>query len=1843
MDKELARLLGRKTSEFLTSELLKYGINTKESFLGLTPRRMALFSQELRESITKILSRQSSYYNVSELMELISTKLLERNHTERLEENIREELDNYQDWSELQLYWKDLEKFGENKGIMEFLFIISDLDQIQIRFVRIDSEILLKYLALKKLAYDKRIPMKDSISDIKKYKNILKKRIIDEQIKGEYNKRCNRNNMKFPPPTISLQFPQTMEEIEHSKIFELNLEHFAQFLEDFPKDNYNVVSFIGKVGAGKSFFIRSAISSQESFAPQSNFRTGGTSVDICTYKTNFQVMTGEKTSSNDEENVILFDTEGTDACSRNGNLHLDPAIMNQCLNSILPLTHLISTVIIFVVHEDELRHASFENELKRFKEGMQANEYRKPALIILVNKIINSIEDTERVAKEKIRESYSILKDSFHSIDYYLFPAIKKTENSEKKNIITYNDNNNIDNNNEMSLETTKKLKHFFELVLSKIKQVNYEQNEYLKSMLKFDSISYIPLLVELCNTLPKPFNERPFWSNQIQNRLQIDSSPASNCMNYILQMEKLSNNLSVFSKLNDNHIIEKLFVSYCILFILEKKREENAHNINDQPITENDNEIEFQLKMLLEHHTVLKNSYKTLHNFIQYQVPCGATQDGEYCILPYHAHENFHKFKFRVFKVRSSEGDFLPMFQIPDYLNNNLVQEIIENAKDSNGLFNENLFFKNLLDSIILSQTQIQSKSKSKAKSSMKRSISKKFSKVITKTKLLLDYNDSNLCRICFNDTSEYFFSCGNTHSMCNKCLIRFQNSIATPDSQKESGQRNTINRNVNLYCPFCETQMKASICHIRHIFGYDNSTNQFEFKEIVNQYPENSLYIISIIGNISKNSHKELQDIIKVPNAPAAFVQFVQYCRAIKHWSLFTDDKLGIVYYYCKNFSTFSRENLNTISRLSSTNVIYTDSSKFITKEYWYSKFFLLNANNQNLPDNDPNNISLSDIQPYYSRAAWSSIMKGISFTKAGTPNLTYCTQFLHLKKLLSSIISINNIYHAKTVDHIIKHFARLLAFTSLQVVLDITPHSILQNQIINTMRLLINTIFLNINGSNNSGIDIDSSEYQSVILHKFELFWKKELNLNEVTFATLPLHRLYSVIQFVQIDSFAEIIKPKFNTKSFHTKSNQLICYLCFKLFGIQENLGCKNHPICNNCWENSYSILINSLVRDPDPSYFNIVQSIFSIITIDQLFKCLICDSILFASFRNFLHKNEKKSFNISQIILSLFTPLNDRNNKTYIAIPNSLIHPIASNSKKRRDYIIQEQINAYGDLPPYRGTWINENRDSVSILIQTLSESNQQLLHSIEIASLFSSLPFFQRVLGVQFTVNQNDDNNKIINSEIQFNPTLLCFQYNKNSQLLSNQLNNQSVDYFTSIDVVYISIKIARTLRLLIMCGIYWNIQPQHILIPKSPNTLNMNSTDEDSDVKLLIMAPLPSEQTSSTSTSPSSLSTQFGFKRTRSVYKYFVILFIQLLLRSISYQYYAQFLLKLRSLPGDNGQDNDDNTEENTENYLTEYKNLLNNNDDLAASINKKFCNSNANILDLIQNSSSLAQWLNSLDKLKDSLVPPEKPRRSAHQDNILINRSNYFYDNNGGKNKVMIKEIYLDEHAHHLYETKLPCNLAKKTTIQISNSVVFGQTSPSFNRPQKSRFLIGERPDNPLNLHHTPLNNNNNIQNNNNINSFIDTKPLLNKNEKKSYNIGNQRAISQSSRNSMILPNEVADYFKKNGSNNSNNNNNNNSNNNYQFRTIRKANLTKSDFQLRPLAENARLRTNSTILSHQYSPLESDDHKNVNQFTNYRPLSRSVIGTSTPKKTSHIEFVDESEELEKLLHGKS
>ena len=1738
-EEDLSKIVRKRLTPAQLEELQKNGVKSKTDLIGLTPRKMENFSNEARKATLKFLERYTEYYSLEDIIDFLQNLFGHKVEQEQ-KNKIEEYFGKFEHWNDVMSDLKEIEEtFEEEKrGIREFTFIISDIDsRSSFSEEEFDLPTTIEYLELKKLAFDRRIPLKNSIKEIRNKIKELKLQLEKENIKREYSNRIFRKNMSQPPASISLKIPKTMEEIPTSKIMEFNEEYFTKFIENFPKDNYNIVSFIGKVGAGKSLFIRSAISSIEPYAPQSNFRDGGTTVDIRCYKTSIDVMRGNKypssptsqsnriqnpnssftSATNSQPNadlfgsVILFDTEGTDASSRNGEENISSDVMNKCLQSILPLTHLISTVVVFVVSEDNIRHDTFEKEIKRFKNGVEANEYRRPALIILVNKSLQDSSNVEEVIQKRLENYKEMINDCFHSMDFFICPALEITENT-------------------ISFQSTKKIREFYELLISKIIHVNHANEDYLKSMLKFDSITYIPLISQICDSLPRAFDERRFWSIQIHKRLQLDSSPASYCMNYILHMENIyKKNIQLFSKLNENNNLEKIFISYCILDIINKRYYE--HEEEEEGKEQED--LESQLKFFIEHHAVIKNSYRTLYNYVLHHVPCGEIKDGENCIVPYHSHRNFHKYRVHFFKVRKVGGNFKPMFQIPEAINLSLCREIINNAREpSSGVFSETRFFKGLMD-LMISHSEERLKNKS---NSLSKVIVRNIPKSLTVShskKFLNNYSDSsNLCSICFKDINEYFFSCGNSHSMCEKCLDHFKALFRPKIIERDEEEDNLM------CCPFCFSKKKVTACHIRHILEVDRSiVGQFKIKELENSItvPESSLYVISVIGNITNSQYKELNEILKVTHRPpSAFVQFVQCCRAIKHWCMFTDNRLAIVYYFCKSNARLSKDDFDRITNFSSTNTIYIDDPNFTSKDYWHSKFYnLLIHDNPNLPENDPRSIEIDKLENFYSRAMWHSIMNNIVFSKIGNKiEILYFNQLLNLSKFYNSIdlkfISTNKL-HAN-------YFMKIMGYIGLELFLR-SKHALSKAQIVNSIRITFSKFFIYL-ANNKDDVRYSGINYTKIeaLQFVFESFWitKYDQILDHPQQVSSPKDDKSLLIQgedeFLRYEDLSLLRIATFHQSKIAggirnffvhkqpegTKKRQrIVCYLCFQSFHFKYNLGCDSHPVCKYCWKMGICKLVESQFTELPKSQVQIISTyIFSVIPLDDVFKCFVCKSFLFNSFTKYIKKNEKKGFNLSTIISSMVN--NDIENPLIISIGNR------PNAIVRRDYIIQEQLQAYRYLPLCKGIWVDENRNSFPLAINEIITTNNSLLSSVEIAALFSSLPFFQKFYGVQLnaaylsnanpnsvppfkrttsvnnfqssssihTTSQNQTN---MDKGLPQNPAirLVCFHYEKNAQSLSQRLR-ESPGTLNSIELLTIIIQISRALRILFMCGIYWKVQTNSVIIPKE---------------KILLPSSSSSPSLSSSSPSPSSPNNAADINEQRGeisedevklllsgddpisqepddVKNSFLVFIIQLILRSLDVRenhYYRCYMEKINSQ-----YEGSDYRKHSVSVFMELYN-------DKGKGIKEDIDGIFGNATELIENISSFtsfSRFIICVTKIRSTLI--DKKNRGGVADNNNSPRNNQKQTGRLRSNSSLIdfsyqcadknKETFIDE---DLYAESKPCVVVtakRRSSFFVGNSASYAALSPS------ARFRIGE---NKFNVNEDPNNNSNN-NNNSNSNTF-------------------------------------------------------------------------------------------------------------------------------------------------------
>ena len=213
--------------------------------------------------------------------------------------------ENWDKWSPLLTEMNDREGFESyfnSEGNEEcvkygnlFIEIMTQMKNIE-EMAEKDYKNTFKILSMKRIALERRIPVPDSLANVEASLTYLQSLKQKNSYKNEYEKRINREDFLTPDPIINFFSDQ-------KKILHLNENSLKKYLEDLTDSTYNIVSIVGSTGAGKSLLLRGSLSSDNKYAPNSNFDTVGTTRDIRFYLTSKDEMLGA-TRRNEIYNTI---------------------------------------------------------------------------------------------------------------------------------------------------------------------------------------------------------------------------------------------------------------------------------------------------------------------------------------------------------------------------------------------------------------------------------------------------------------------------------------------------------------------------------------------------------------------------------------------------------------------------------------------------------------------------------------------------------------------------------------------------------------------------------------------------------------------------------------------------------------------------------------------------------------------------------------------------------------------------------------------------------------------------------------------------------------------------------------------------------------------------------------------------------------------------------------------------------------------------------------------------------------------------------------------------------------------------------------------------------------------------------------------------------------------------------------------------------------------------------------------------------------------------------------------------------------------------------------------------
>ena len=1358
-------------------------VTSKDALFQLTFRELNSFSEELRRKLLYIFLSNHGYYDMDEIISLFS--ILRRKEDDNMEfriENLLQNLD-YDCWNEL--LSDEFDTRVDKKDIKcakKFIWLLSDIEQLQrlkLSFKKYNSILLLK-----KQCFERRIPLRDTLTAINNELKNIEMDLVEENIRDEYSKRVNRkvivkSNPVTPlssssfssedteqnSPVIFFTFPKSEDDFKDKKIMTFDKNQFSKIIEDFPPDNYNVVTFIGKVGVGKSLFIRSAISTIEKFVPQSNFGTGGTSVNISTYKTSFDEMLGQKYLNNVENKVLLIDTEGTDASGRNTDEKISVDLMNKCLDSILPLAHFISTVVVFTVVEDHIRTKSFRNEIERFKRGVNENDYRLPALIVLINKSITSGLEFDRLLVELDSELKLEIGNCFQSISYFSFPAL--TERTRGGEIF-------------LCTENLQKLRAFYETLINTINNVNNSRpGGLINSVLSFNSHSYIPLVQEVCDRLPRQFDQRNFWNNQIISRVKLDPSPGNRCIEYILfKLKTFKNSLSQFTRTIENNI-EKLFVCYLIFDFLGSNREK----------LKLDN-METEVNDIINNVQKVKASYTDLRDFIAKHLPCGEHLDGYYCTLPLDSHKGKHKFRTKGLFFFSApkyvDGNFKPLLEISATIDTNVCKDIIKHCTIDD-TFNENLLFDTLLRLSIIPDEYVRNRNRSR--------------------KLIDTYHSTYttpICLICLRKMNEFYFSCGMPHSMCSRCYSKFSSCNST------------------IFCPFCDlyedAKEKVEVSHIHYFTNLNRTKDEsIVFRGIDKDtlhLKERTFQVISILGTLEKKTTKELEKIVKESKGafPNSFIQFVNSCQVVKRWCMFYDGVSAIVYYPGELDDNW----MIAYADVASTNIIKKNTKKISTSHFWKQIFD--HPNNNVTPDSLPLVSELTVMNKFYNRASWSALMYTVS-SSFGNIKYRHHSQIRALFKFAQNYIQAKNIA-------VLRYVAASICFTAFDVLIPVAQ-LLTANQIINTMRLIADDLMKR----NSEDISPERLEYLNGLVGQywreniiaFQELDEKILSLSRIeTFLTLQREIRNSQVS-LDLSAVNLFAQENFSVLSvierFDATKVQRICYLC--LITSRNLGGCEQHPICERCWKHGFLNLVDNAQQLPESEC--IENRIFEIVQSSNLFRCLVCTRSLINSFVKYLRLDP-----VNKLIPNITASVIDHHHMYQI-------YRHIGNGARNVDYIeLHKQKYLKINQTQFQQAIWSIERKRTPCIVQEVIEFSDSVLWEVSIASLFSQLPNFQKILGIQRNTREK----------------LICYEYQENCKSLNELLNNFIVPLHPNQTIRIIS-QLANSFYYMVKCGIFLNISIENVIVRQELNfeanlfLFNFVVTDEDSTQKNFIIIAL--------------------------------------------------------------------------------------------------------------------------------------------------------------------------------------------------------------------------------------------------------------------------------------------------------------------------------------------------------------------------------------------------------------
>ena len=1109
-------------------------------------------------------------------------------------------------------------------------------------------------------------------------------------------------------------------------------------------------------------------------------------------------------------------------------------IRNECLKNIFPLAYFISTVIVYTVSSLEvLRREETFNDIKSFSQYIQGKnsvDIIKPSLIILVNRYNTDSDNDLNYIKNLYFEVMENEFTSFSTVQFVGFPQCGLRAS------------NGSINNQKIILDDTEyaKVKRFYETLSNAISNVNENRsNGILQSALTFNQFSYSKLIANVCNALPNPVDLKTFWKEQIFRVMfsgKEKSFPSRKCIKYINSFQDYMTNILkekidiTFEQIESTII--KLFNYYWILQLMEIKGI-GVNNLLEQ--------IEVQDKV-----QIYQNDLEELRSvFTKVLAPCGfhKLDNGKkiFCSQPQTNH-SFHRVKVpmisflrvqNIYTVKKIEGDFIPICTLESQCDS-LMEEARKfvSTIDGNQIFDFGKFFKTYLNVSIPKFIQPPLDWKSKDGKIRKTIINNHKS-----------YFKNGICRICHTNPTEYIFSCELPHSICESCYKHFVDC----KNQYPSFP----------FCPFCdilsESPKDVTVSHIFNFIGNNTETDRYPFRGMDQSIKaiENSLYIVSIIGNVHKddiismnrriisiNSRDEISDL------PSCFVEFAQFSSIVTAWCMFSDERLAIVYYCDRDEDETVNPNEDNsdakkyaYAEISSSLIINISEKSWseagsLPQRYeklddlWDLIFTKIGNQYDNL-DREP--IGYSFKLTTYNRAMWGCLMNEVLAVSKrhfddNLPPYSFYWKTYALKLIFKEFESIQVIGEVIT-----KYTAQAILLLAIDVF--IPKRKFMSNfQLINGARLLSRRLIDRYWGISSPVHDAINQFWKEIILEIDIIKHQRDLKLCQLYYFVTFLEDMHKINKREEIShafSQANFYQKVSGQKKSTTKKLQSLCCIC--LSTSRTGSGCEDHAICDSCWEFGLLPLIDwDDSQSPDPKQLSnilFLQRAFNVIMRSKLFSCLVCNRPLVKNITKYLLRHEKQAPNLAVYVNSILHDIESTNIRIYnkirqITYKNTKLHQLGSaNSNSRNQIIIErrpivDRTSATCEI--FLGKWNDKQGNKFDCVVKRFGlteEGYKWILRELSIAVICSGLPCIIDCFGsdlVSLPRNNSSNNNNL--------PSSCHIAFSLGTKSLADMLKEKisiSIHY-----TLYIMHDIARGLRLLHLLGLtHRDVKPGNVII----------------------------------------------------------------------------------------------------------------------------------------------------------------------------------------------------------------------------------------------------------------------------------------------------------------------------------------------------------------------------------------------------------------------------------------